>query len=86
MEDDTKGGNMKVQNITNVDKFFEVIDNCTGRVELVTGDGDRINLKSKICQYVAIAKIFSDKSIPEVELVAYEPEDVKKIIQFMLEN
>lgn len=86
MEDDTKGGNMKVQNITNVDKFFEVIDNCTGRVELVTGDGDRINLKSKICQYVAIAKIFSDKSIPEVELVAYEPEDTKKIIQFMLEN
>ena len=28
---------MKVQNITNIDKFFEVVDSCKGKVELVTG-------------------------------------------------
>ena len=27
---------MKVQNITNIDKFFEVVDSCKGKVELVT--------------------------------------------------
>ena len=43
---------MKVQNITNIDKFFEVVDSCTGKVELVTGEGDRLNLKSKLSQYV----------------------------------
>ena len=27
---------MKVQNITNIDKFFEVVDSCTGKVELLS--------------------------------------------------
>ena len=39
---------MKVQNITDVEKFFSVIDSCKGKVELVTGEGDRLNLKSKL--------------------------------------
>ena len=50
---------MKIQNISNVEKFFQVIDSCAGKVELVTGEGDRLNLKSKLCQYVSMAKIFS---------------------------
>ena len=50
---------MKVQNIKDVNKFFEVIDSCKGKVELVTGEGDRLNLKSKLCQYVSLANIFS---------------------------
>lgn len=77
---------MKVQNITNVDKFFEVIDSCSGKVELVTGEGDRLNLKSKLCQYVSMAKIFSDGTISELEIIAYEPEDIKKLVNFMMEN
>ena len=51
---------MKVQNIKDVNKFFEVVDSCKGRVELVTGEGDRLNLKSKLCQYVSLANIFSN--------------------------
>ena len=37
---------MKVQNIADVEGFFKVVDSCNGRVELVTGEGDRLNLKS----------------------------------------
>lgn len=77
---------MKVQNISNVDKFFQVIDSCVGKVELVTGEGDRLNLKSKLCQYVSMAKIFSDGTIAELEIIAYEPEDIKKLVNFMMEN
>ena len=47
---------MKVQNITDIDAFFKVVDNCKGRVELVTGEGDRLNLKSKLSQYVSPAE------------------------------
>lgn len=46
---------MKISNIKDVDKFFQVIDSCKGRVELVTGEGDRLNLKSKLSQYVSLA-------------------------------
>ena len=75
---------MKVQNIRNINKFFEVVDACTGRVELVTGEGDRLNLKSKLCQYVSMANIFSNGEIPELEIIAYERADIDKLINFMM--
>ena len=75
---------MKVQNITDINKFFEVVDSCKGKVELVTGEGDRLNLKSKLCQYVSLANIFSNGEIPELDVLAYEKEDVDKLINFMI--
>ena len=75
---------MKVQNITNIDKFFSVIDDCSGKVELVTGEGDRLNLKSKLSQYVSMANIFSNGEIPELEIIAYEKEDIDRLVKFMV--
>ena len=75
---------MKVQNITNIEGFFSVVDSCKGKVELVTGEADRLNLKSKLCQYVSMANIFSGGEIPELEIIAYEKEDIDKLIKFMV--
>ena len=77
---------MKIQNINNIEKFFQVVDACSGKVELVTGEGDRLNLKSKLCQYVSMANIFSNGEIPELEIIAYEKEDIDKLIAFMMGN
>ncbi|MCI9341265.1 MAG: polya polymerase [Dorea sp.] len=77
---------MKVQNITNIDKFFSVIDDCSGKVELVTGEGDRLNLKSKLSQYVSMANIFSNGEIPELEIIAYEKEDIDRLVKFMVDG
>ena len=77
---------MKVQNITDIDKFFSVVDSCKGKVELVTGEGARLNLKSKLSQYVSMANIFSNGEIPELEIVAHEKEDIDKLIQFMVQG
>mgnify|MGYP006953412961 FL=1 len=75
---------MKVQNIKDVNKFFEVIDSCKGKVELVTGEGDRLNLKSKLSQYVSMANIFSNGEIPELEIIAHEKEDIDRLVSFMV--
>lgn len=75
---------MKVQNITDIEGFFKVVDSCKGRVELVTGEGDRLNLKSKLSQFVSMANIFSNGEIPELEIVAHEPEDIDKLVSFMI--
>ena len=77
---------MKVQNITDIEAFFKVIDNCKGKVELVTGEGDRLNLKSKLSQYVSMANIFSNGEIPELEIIAYEKEDTDRLIKFMMDG
>ncbi|MBO5520703.1 MAG: polya polymerase [Eubacterium sp.] len=76
---------MKIENIKDIEGFFKVVDECKGRVELVTAEGDRLNLKSKLSQFVSLANIFSNNAeIPELELVASEPEDIERLIKFMI--
>ena len=82
--DQSRENKMKVQNISNIEKFFEVVDSCQGKVELVTGEGDRLNLKSKLSQYVSMANIFSNGEIPALEIIAYEKEDIDKLVSFMI--
>lgn len=77
---------MKIQNITDVEKFFKVIEECKGTVELVSTEGDRINLKSKLSQYLSMATIFSNGYINELELVAHEPEDVERLMKYMFQG
>lgn len=74
---------MKINNIKDSAAFFKMLDSCSGKVELVTGEGDRLNLKSKLSQYVALAKVLDSGAIPEMELIAYDREDTLKIIEFM---
>ncbi len=75
---------MKIIGITNVERFMEVVDQCQGKIELVTSEGDRLNLKSKLCQYLALSKIFSEAKIDEIEIVASEPDDVKILFEYLV--
>jgi hypothetical protein len=77
---------MKICNITDIEGFFDVVNSCKGKVELVSEEGDRINLKSKLSQYFSMAKLFSDGMIDELEIIAYEHEDVEKLISYMVQG
>ena len=45
---------MKFENVKNVERLFQIIrDECSGTVELVSSEGDRINLKSRLSQYIS---------------------------------
>lgn len=75
---------MKLYNIENPEEFFQLIDRCEGTVELISKQGDRLNLKSQITKYVALAKMFDDKSmIEELEIVAHNPDDAIRIMKYM---
>lgn len=75
---------MKVMNIDDPEKFFEVVNKCKGTVELVTSEGDRLNLKSQLTKYVALTKLFADNMIPEMEIVAHDPDDVSRLLDYMV--
>lgn len=75
---------MKIKNITEPQKFFEKLNSCKGTVELVTSEGDRLNLKSKLCQYITLTQMFKDATIDEVELIVSEPEDLGMIIDYLV--
>ena len=75
---------MKIKNIQNPTKFFEVLDQCKGTVELVTSEGDRLNMKSKLCQYIALSQMFTEASIDEVDIIVSEPDDMALMLQYLV--
>ena len=75
---------MKLFNIKNIEGFFAAVDKCQGQVFLVTNEGDRLNLKSKLSQYISLAELFSDgKKVPELDVVCTEKDDYDKLLQFI---
>ena len=78
--------NMTVTNITNVEKFFRTIDQCEGKVELVTEQGDRFNLKSTLSQYVSFVRFLSNCTVPAVQIVTTNARDSQKIMKYMMNN
>lgn len=75
---------MKITNIGDINEFFKVIDQCEGRVELTSTEGDRINLKSRLTQFVAMTQLLDTTYVKELEIVASEPNDVKRILDYMM--
>jgi len=77
---------VKVSKVANIQQFFKIVDSCKGRVELLTGEGDRLNLKSKLCQFLSIGQIFAKSDDLHLEIIASEEEDLQKLYKFLLED
>ena len=60
---------MIIRNIEDVEGFFNVVGDCIGRVQLITEEGDVLNLKSKLSRLVAISSIFSNSEIGDLECI-----------------
>ena len=73
---------MTLENISNIDGLFAVINQCTGNVELISDEGDCINLKSRLAQYMTVA--FSDGYIRSLRLRVEKDEDKVRIFDFIL--
>ena len=67
-----------------VQKLFEMIDRCKGDVYLMTEEGDRLNLKSKLCQMIGLTKLIHGGTISEATLLCTDAEDDRKLFRFAL--
>ena len=75
---------MKIENVNNVEGLFELLNNLKGSVELVSPEGDRINLRSKLAQMLMMSRLLDKAYIKELDLIVHEPEDMKKVVEFMM--
>ena len=76
---------MKIKNVTQINKFLDILKECKGDVFLTSNEGDKYNLKSTLSQYVAIAALLSNMG-DSLELWCSEKEDEARFIQFFSEN
>lgn len=75
-----------VERVNQVQKLFEVIDSCEKNVELVTGEGDCLNMKSKLSQYLSMTRMFSNGDVPQMAFVTLNERDAKRLRDFLAED
>lgn len=76
---------MKINMIKDIDAFFKVVDKCKGNVEIVSNEGDRIVLKSKLCRFVLAAMAAKkDETLLDLEVKTEYPEDAVLLLDYMI--
>ena len=65
-----------------VQEFLSVVDTCEGDVFLVTDEGDRLNLKSKLCQLIGLTRLIEGGQITNAHLECQNPEDESRLFRF----
>ncbi|NLZ72141.1 MAG: hypothetical protein GX909_06560 [Clostridiaceae bacterium] len=73
-------------NIVNMDldEFTEALDRCKGQVWIVSDEGDKINLRSKLSQLVGISHIIKGATLTDVDLICELKEDERTLINFLM--
>ncbi len=67
-----------------VPSFLQVLDSCEGDVYLMTRDGNRLNLKSKLCQLVGLTALIEGGKIAEAFVMCEKESDESKLFRFNL--
>lgn len=75
---------VKMYQIDDLEAFMDLVDHCDGQVYVISKEGDKLNLKSKLTQFVALTKLFQSDYIHEIELETTVDTDARKLIDFMI--
>ena len=73
---------MKLSNKGEVNDFLEVVNRCEGDVWLQSDEGDKINLKSSLSQYVAVAELIKDEGKNLELFCSNQVDDAKFFVLF----
>lgn len=76
---------MKINLIKDVEAFFAVVDKCKGEVNVISNEGDKLALKSKLCRFVLAAMANNkDELLLDLEVKAENPEDTMLLLNFLM--
>ena len=71
-------------NVNDIDlkEFNQVLSSCKGDVFMVTKEGDRLNLKSKLCQLIGFTNLIEGGHIANATLECTDPEDHVRLLRY----
>ncbi|MEG2054488.1 MAG: hypothetical protein RR052_06040 [Oscillospiraceae bacterium] len=64
--------------------FTKLISECNGDVFMVTEEGDRLNLKSKLCQLIGFTTLIQGGTVTKARIECTDPEDESRLFRFNL--
>lgn len=76
---------MKINLIKDIDSFFEVVDKCKGEVNVISNEGDKLSLKSKLCRFVLTTMASNkDELLIDLEVKAENSEDTMLLLNYLM--
>lgn len=71
-----------------IQTLLELLDKAKGNVYMVTDDGNKLNLKSKLCQLYGVRQLLEQakNSTISAELSVENPEDELMFINYMMQK
>lgn len=77
---------MKGFEMHNIDvkAFMDALDRCEGNVFLVTEEGDRLNLKSKLSQLMGLMNLIQGGHFLSAHIECESPEDESRLFRMNL--
>ena len=76
---------MKLNNITEVQKFLDAVNKAKRDVWIESTEGDKLNLKSQLSQFVAIGALLGNHGT-DFELFCSSKDDEPLFLEFFNEN
>lgn len=67
-----------------VKAFMDALDACKGNVFLVTAEGDRLNLKSKLSQMMGLMNLIQGGRLLEATIECEDKEDESRLFRMNL--
>ena len=64
-----------------VSEFLNVLDTCEGNVYLVSHEGDKINLRSKLSQLLGLTQLINGGKITEAYILCDNPADESRLFR-----
>ncbi len=67
-----------------VQRFMSALDMCKGNVYLITDEGDRFNLKSKLSQITGLVKLIEGGKLVKASILCDNPDDESLLFRMNL--
>lgn len=77
---------MKLTENIDYSEFFRAVQTCSGEVLLVTPEGDQLNLKSTLSQFVFAAAVRGKLNLAGAKLLLEVPGDTQKLSAYTTED
>ena len=75
---------MKLNPSTNIPRFLQAVYNCQGDVYIMTPDGDKLNLKSPLSQFVFAAVVAGQLRNLSGDILLRDPQDLPVLANYLL--
>ena len=75
---------MRLKKDVSTVNFINRVEQCTGEVIYETAEGDRLNLKSKLCQLIGLTTLIEGGIVSKARIECEKPEDESLLFRFNL--